>query len=189
VAALKAHETQLPARQVAWETEIKKHPPWTILDVNYVMTEGGTVLTKLADGSVLASSNNPTPETYIITAKTLAAEITGYRLEVMTDPSLPAKGPGRSEGGNFVLNEFKGKLHNIGRFRLSVTTQKPPIQLQSVPENIVKIVDLPEAKRTPQQKEAVSNYYRSLDPELARLQRSLAELVVPADARTMAAQD
>src|SRR5206468_12924022 len=88
-----------------------------------------------------------------------------------------------------MLQKFQGKLHNIGRFRLSVTTQKPPIQLQLVPESIAKIIDLPDVKRSQQQKEALTNYYRSLDPELARLQRLEAELVVPADARTMAAQD
>src|SRR5262249_9742154 len=29
------------------------------------------------------------------------------RLEVLPDPSLPAKGPGRAPNGNFVLTEFK----------------------------------------------------------------------------------
>ena len=32
--------------------------------------------------------------------------ITGFRLEALTDPSLPGKGPGRGNG-NFVLTEFK----------------------------------------------------------------------------------
>src|SRR5947208_16137858 len=77
------------------------------MELDCVMTEGVGVLTRLADKAVLASSNNATPETYIVTAKTPAAQITGYRLEVLADPSLPGKGPGRAENGNFVLNEFK----------------------------------------------------------------------------------
>ena len=44
VSALKAHEATLPEKQLAWEAEIKKHPPWTVLDVDSVMTEGGGVL-------------------------------------------------------------------------------------------------------------------------------------------------
>ncbi|MDP7572097.1 MAG: hypothetical protein QF391_10875, partial [Myxococcota bacterium] len=32
--------------------------------------------------------------------------ITGVRLEALSDPSLPAEGPGRAKNGNFVLNEF-----------------------------------------------------------------------------------
>src|SRR5204862_106705 len=61
-----------------------------------------------ADGSVLAGGKNPSPEVYTVTATTKATGITGLRLEVLPDDSLPAKGPGRSPtNGNFVLNEFK----------------------------------------------------------------------------------
>src|SRR5262249_59177650 len=139
-------------------------------------------------------------------------------LEVLTDPSLPAQGPGRAPNGNFVLNEFRitaapsnepdkakavvlhkaaadfsqqqfavagaidgnpqtgwaiapafgkphvatfetkelvgfpegttltfvldqqfpGKDHNIGKFRLAVTTATPPLGGNSLPEGIVK---------------------------------------------------
>src|SRR5439155_7002987 len=230
----------------------------------------GTVLTKQPDKSLLASGPNPTPETYVVTAKTPLANISGFRLEVLTDTSLPKTGPGRSDNnGNFVLNEFKvyysadgdpknfkevklinpkasfsqdgfaiglaidgnpetgwaispqvnknhiavfegrvrvgdpkagvlkfemlqkfaGKQHNIGKFRLSVTTQKPPLPLVGLPENITKIIDTPVEKRTPQQEQDLTRYYRSTDKELTRLQQSVAELVVPPDARTMAAQD
>src|SRR5262249_39532620 len=33
--------------------------------------------------------------------------VTAIRLEALSDPKLPAKGPGRAPNGNFVLNEFK----------------------------------------------------------------------------------
>ena len=33
--------------------------------------------------------------------------ITGFRLETLSDPKLPSKGPGLTNHGNFVLNEFK----------------------------------------------------------------------------------
>ncbi len=35
--------------------------------------------------------------------------ITGIRLEVLTDKSLPKNGPGRAPNGNFVLNELQGR--------------------------------------------------------------------------------
>jgi hypothetical protein len=83
----------------------------------------------------------------------------------------------------------KVKDHNIGRFRLSVTTLKTPVPIQGVPDQIAKILLVPRDKRSPQEAQALTNYQRSTDQELARLQRSVNELTVPPDARTMAAQD
>jgi hypothetical protein len=265
---LKEYELELPKKQAAWEADQRRSTEWTVLDLDDAKAQGGSVLTKQADLSILASGKNPTPETYVLTGKTPAADITGYRLEVLTDPSLPKAGPGRADNGNLVLNEFKvfyspdgdakkfkevklanakatfsqegfpisqaidgnpdtgwalapqlgrkqtaifegrtkvgspegvlkfemlqkfvGKTHNVGKFRLSVTTQQLPLFLQVLPENIAKVVNTPATQRTPEQQQEVANYYRGLDPELARLQRLVAELPVPADARTMAAQD
>src|SRR5262249_31929448 len=81
------------------------------------------------------------------------------------------------------------KDHTIGRFRLSVTTLPPPVPIQGVPDQVAKILLLPRDQRTPEQAQALTNYQRSTDAELGRLQRSVNELTVPADARTMAAQD
>jgi hypothetical protein len=195
--------------------------------------------------------------------------ITALRLEVLTDSSLPAMGPGRA-GGNFVLNEirvkaadqktpekaqkvvlqkaladfsqngfnvaaaidnnpqtgwaispqvgkahvaifelrkpinnpngtiltieldqqFTGKLHNLGRFRLSVTTAKPPVQLNGgIPDAILKLLDIAPEQRTPEQKGALALHYRSIDSELARLGQALADLPRPTDKRLLGAQD
>lgn len=66
---------------------------------------GGTVLTVQPDNAVLASGPNPDKNTYTLE---LAASgtLTGLRLEVLPDPSLPARGPGRAGNGNFVLSEL-----------------------------------------------------------------------------------
>jgi Protein of unknown function (DUF1553)/Protein of unknown function (DUF1549) len=89
-----------------------------------------------------------------------------------------------------MLQKFPGKEHNIGKFRISATTTKPPVLLKGqVPETITKIIDVPADQRTPEQKAAVLNYYRSIDQELARLGRRVNEFTVPADARTLGAQD
>ncbi len=108
-AALQAYEKQVPAKEAAWEKGFKKVVVgWTNVDVKEVKSAGGATLTKQADGSILASGKNPSPEVYTVTAATKANGITGIRLEVLPDDSLPGKGPGRSAtNGNFVLNEFK----------------------------------------------------------------------------------
>src|SRR5207248_2582460 len=106
-ATLKKYEDQLPAKQTAWEKEMKT-AEWVVLQPDTFKSAGGATLTKQPDGSVLASGKNPFPETYTITATTTTGGITGIRLEALADSSLPKKGPGRSpNNGNFVLSEFR----------------------------------------------------------------------------------
>jgi hypothetical protein len=107
VEALAAHQKEVDARQAKWEAEMRATPIWTALEVISASSEAGAKLTKQTDGSILASGNNSFPESYVISAKTKVAGITAIRLELLPDPSLPAKGPGRANNGNFVLNEFQ----------------------------------------------------------------------------------
>lgn len=80
---------------------------WTVLTPYTVSASGGVTLTPLGDGSVLASGTLPATTTYVFSAITGITEITGVRLEVLADASLPSSGPGRATGnGNFVLSEF-----------------------------------------------------------------------------------
>jgi hypothetical protein len=266
--ALAEYEKHVPALEAKWEKGIKLSQ-WTVLTPETLKSAGGTVLTKQPDGSVLASGKNPKPEIYTVTARTDRTGITAIRLEVLSDPKLPSKGPGRAPNGNFVLNEFvlkaapigdpvkakpiafrraiadysqdsygiegaidgnpssgwavagqggrdhvavfevrepiaivngtdltftleqryEGKLHNIGRFRLSVTTDKPPITLDALPDAVVKALRTPLEKRSPEQKAELTNYYRSLDTQLAHLQEELASHPMPVDKRLLGAQD
>jgi hypothetical protein len=123
VEALAAHQKAVDAREATWEADTKKTAVWATLDVASATATGGAVLTKQADGSILASGKNPTPVTYTLTAKTKVSGITGLRLEVLPDPSLPGKGPGRSPSGNFVLNEFQ----------VQVAAESPTVKPQPVP--------------------------------------------------------
>lgn len=79
---------------------------WQVLEPMGAVSAGGTTLTKQLDGSILASGEQPFPETYTITAKTRLTGITAVRLEALPDPSLPGRGPGRGRDGNFHLDEF-----------------------------------------------------------------------------------
>src|SRR5262249_29367149 len=56
---------------------------------------------------LLVTGKRGHPETYTVTAHTNLTGITGVRLEVLADNSLPNRGPGRADDGNFVLNDFK----------------------------------------------------------------------------------
>jgi hypothetical protein len=92
----------------------------------------------------------------------------------------------------FTLDQqFPGKDHNIGRFRLAVTTAKPPVPVDNgLPDAIVKILTLAPEKRSNEQKTQLAQYYRSIDAELARLNQAVAEHPVPpADKRQVGAQD
>ncbi len=107
-AKFKERAPALAAGQAAWEREAAAGPPdWTVLTPDAAESSGGATLTKQADGAVLASGENPSKDVYTITAKTDLKHITGFRLEALTDPSLPSNGPGRA--GNFVLSAFKVK--------------------------------------------------------------------------------
>ena len=79
---------------------------WTVLTPSRFVSAGGATLTKQADGSILASGKNPSPDTYTVSADTNLKGITGIRLEVLADPQLPSQGPGRAYNGNFALSEF-----------------------------------------------------------------------------------
>jgi mono/diheme cytochrome c family protein len=62
----------------------------------------------LPDKSVLLTDDAPDRDTYVITVRTKLTGITGFKLDALTDPSLPGTGPGRGEASrpNFVLNTF-----------------------------------------------------------------------------------
>jgi hypothetical protein len=274
LAELKAYEATLPAKQAAWEAKYGKPTEWTTLDVGEMKAATGSTFAKQKDGSVLVSGGKLGDkfENYTINASTKLKGITAVRLEVLSDPALPAKGPGRAQNGNLVLHEFKlgiaktgatgaeakpkpakfatafadfsqdgfdvkfaidgnpatgwaivpetgkshvalfrlvaplgfdegtaltftldqryvDKTHNIGKFRLSLTTSPEPLLQDALPKPVRDALTADAAKRTPEQKATIANYYRGLDAELARLQQSVTDAPAPFDVRLVGAQD
>ena len=94
---------ELVAAQVAWE---KSQAVWTLLKPASMTSANNATLTAKDDGSILAGGANPATDTYTLTVKNPPKGITAFRLGVLPDDSLPAKGPGRAGNGNFVLSEF-----------------------------------------------------------------------------------
>lgn len=79
---------------------------WTVLSPFSATATNGALLTIQSGRSILASGPSPDTSVYTITAGTLLTGITGFRLEALTDSSLPFGGPGRQPtNGNFVLTE------------------------------------------------------------------------------------
>ncbi len=67
----------------------------------------GTTFAMQRDTSILVGGNNHRGY-YLITAPLTASAVTGFRIDVLPDPSLPFSGPGREPvNGNFVLTEFQ----------------------------------------------------------------------------------
>ena len=66
----------------------------------------GAVLIPQNDLSLLAQGPNG-KTAYTIVAYSDLPQITGLRLEALADESLPGKGPGRSDNGNFVVSEVR----------------------------------------------------------------------------------
>src|SRR5262249_36120584 len=96
-------------RMRAWEASVRNdQPEWTVLrpDVDDI-SSGGQKYLPMEDGSFLAQSYAPTKHRVKMTAKVAVEEITGFRLELLTDPNLPCGGPGRSIKGTGALSEFE----------------------------------------------------------------------------------
>ena len=105
--AVFAYEKNLPQIVKQFEESATRTLVWFPLDPTTMKSLGKVTFTKQKDGSILVGGPNPVTETYTLTFETKVPDITGIRLEVLPDPSLPAQGPGRSANGNFVLNELK----------------------------------------------------------------------------------
>ncbi|NNE93668.1 MAG: DUF1553 domain-containing protein [Verrucomicrobiales bacterium] len=61
-----------------------------------------------SDNTVLISGEDAKQGTYTVIGEIPAnTRVTAIKLEVLPDKSFPKNGPGRSSGGNFVLNHFK----------------------------------------------------------------------------------
>jgi len=110
-----------PPGLAAWETAqlatldttSQTHP----LEIANFDSLEGSVYRLLPDKSVLLVDDAPDQDTYVITVHTKLRGITGFKLEALTDPSLPGTGPGRGDAQrpNFVLNSFRVTAATAGR--------------------------------------------------------------------------
>lgn len=101
-------DPDLATRVADWEAELAATDSrWQTLRPEELGSTGGSTLTSSDDGSVLSGGARPERDLYTVVAPISAGEIRGLRLEVLTDDSLPQRGPGRQDNGNLHLNELR----------------------------------------------------------------------------------
>lgn len=92
----------------AWERQLGSQGTiWKPLDPESFASSDGATLTKLSDGSVLSGGIRPERDTVTVVASVTLPKVTAMKLEVLTDDSLPHRGPGRQDNGNLHLSEFE----------------------------------------------------------------------------------
>ena len=79
-------------------------------------SEPAVTFTVQDSGAVLVGGDNPDQATYTIIGQTTVNDITAIRLDVLSDKSLPASGPGRVAHGNFVLTELTAEVASNADF-------------------------------------------------------------------------
>ncbi len=90
-----------------WESTLARQTvPWTVLEISNA-GDNNQRYYRQEDGSLLAQGYAPTRFDATFTATTNESEIRSFRLELLTDPNLPAGGPGRAVDGQIALSEFK----------------------------------------------------------------------------------
>jgi WD40 repeat protein len=104
--SLKKYEAMLPQALTAWEKTQNTAVEWHALMPAKAEGPKEVTMSILPDRSILATGKSKN-DTYFVTYNTDLKNISAVRIEALSDPSLPQKGPGRSPDGNFVLTEFQ----------------------------------------------------------------------------------
>ena len=77
-----------------------------------------------------------------------------------------------------LSHQFAQTNHSLGRFRLSITTAKPPIPL-GLAEEYRAILAKPVDERTPEQVTVLGKFVKATDPEFATLQKAADDARAP----------
>ena len=108
-----AVEREAIAAEPDWEVQLTKTIAESsrehVLEIAQFDSLGGATHEVLADKSVLLSGEAPDRDTYTLEIQTTLTGIRAFKLETLTDPSLPGQGPGRGDEArpNFVLHSFQ----------------------------------------------------------------------------------
>lgn len=101
---------QLPAWEKAMQQRLAalsgKTASQVVLEPASVQSSQKMSFVAQADKSLLVSGTRSSTDTYTLSVKLPPGVVSGFRLEVLPDDSLPSKGPGLNGNGNFVLTNF-----------------------------------------------------------------------------------
>jgi hypothetical protein len=107
VAAAQVALDQAVAKLLESEPEPVVETAWQTAKYESTEVQGESALESQDDGSLRTTGTVAAQESYVLILAETPQEITGLRLEALSDEKLPAKGPGNASNGNFVLSEFK----------------------------------------------------------------------------------
>lgn len=95
---------ELEAAQATWEESARLIRGWSRLKPQTMTAASGSAMKVLDDGSIRVDGVGPAKEKYTLTFPYSSTRLTGLKLDVIPDKSLPRGGVGRSlNDGNFVL--------------------------------------------------------------------------------------
>jgi len=89
-------------------------PEWIVLPPSATRATNGVELEARSDHSILAGGKNPKQAVYEVDFELPPGKFTALRLEALIHDSLPLKGPGRGDNGNFVLSELVARVSQKG---------------------------------------------------------------------------
>ena len=91
---------------------------------------------------------------------------TGKSQSVIFSTAAPV---GFDGGTQFTITmpQTFGQQHTLGKFRISVATDAGAADAPALPDAVGAIVKTPADQRTPEQKQQIAEYYRSIDPTVA----------------------
>lgn len=101
-------EAKMNQWEDAWRAQPKTEWVQFTPEIDKNATGGQRYLT-LDDGTILTAGYQPTKSDGVFRWKTDVKGITGFQIELLHDPNLPANGPGRSFMGTFALSEFRAE--------------------------------------------------------------------------------
>ena len=105
-----------PQRMAEWEQSVRgNQPEWTIVQPEpEAISTGGQKYIPQPDGSFLAQGYAPTKHNprFDLNLPPNSPPITGFRIELLTDPNLPHNGPGRSIFGTATLSEINAAFQS-----------------------------------------------------------------------------
>jgi mono/diheme cytochrome c family protein len=76
-----------------------------------------------------------------------------------------------------IAQESKQRRATIGKFKLAMhELERPSYENKTMPDSVLKALQIAPDKRNDDQKKLITDFYRRISPELARLNRELAQL-------------
>ncbi len=102
-----AKDTTFAQRFSAWEQQARQFKEsWTPLDIVTFYSDRAKVDERYDDHSLRIESYRYPEAYFTVTAETKLQNITGIKLDLLTDHKLPKNGPGVSDDGTLVLSEL-----------------------------------------------------------------------------------